>query len=243
MSKKELAVASNNHVLAEIPDFLKNQQSARGTENVQAEDLVIPRLELVQSLSPCRKKSDAAYIEGAEEGLLYNNVTRQLYGEEVQVIPVTFKKEWLIWKNRDAGGGFRGAFGSESEAKMEMLQLDDGADCEIADTAQHFCLLVHPDGKVEEIVVSMSKSKLKVSRKWNSLVRMNEGDSFSRVYKLGTVAETGQKGDYYNLSVATAGFPTLELYKRAEKLYEAIATGAVKVDRRVDEAPAGTDEY
>ena len=242
MSKKDLVVTSNN-VLAEIPDFLKNQKSARGTENVHAEDLVIPRLELVQSLSPCRKKSDAAYIEGAEEGLLYNNVTRQLYGEEVQVIPVTFKKEWLIWKNRDAGGGFRGAFSSESEAQTEKLQLEDGADCEIADTAQHFCLLVHPDGKVEEIVVSMSKSKLKVSRKWNSLIRMNEGDSFSRVYKLGTVSESGQKGDYYNLSVAAGGFPTLELYQRAEKLYEAIATGAVKVDRRTDDAPVGTDEY
>lgn len=240
MSKKDVAVVNQGGVVAVMPDFLKNQTTSRGTENVKAEDLVIPRLELVQSLSPCRKKSDPAYIEGAEEGLLFNNVTRQLYGESVMLIPVTYKKEWLIWKNRQSGGGFRGAFGSDLEAQAVLSELEDGADCEVSDTGQHFCLLVNADGKAEEIVVSCSKSKLKVSRKWNSLVRMNEGDSFSRVYKLGAVAEQGAKGDYFNFSISQAGFPTLELYQRAEKLYEAIAAGAVKVDRKVD---SESEEY
>ncbi len=226
-----------------MPDFLRGKTSTRGTENVGAEDLVIPRLELVQSLSPCRKKTDPNYIEGAEEGLLYNNVTRQLYGNSVSVIPVMFRKEWIIWKNRDSGGGFRGAYDTEHEANLAIAQLEDGGDCEAVDTAQHFCLLVNPDGKVEEIVISMSKSKAKISRRWNSLIRMNEGDSFSRVYKMGAVSEEGQKGDYYNFTIAQAGFPTEQLYKRAEDLYESITKGKVKVDRNVDAATEGSGEY
>lgn len=246
MAKNQTAVtkASNNMMMVadEVPDFLKNQETARGSENVGAEDLVIPRLELVQDLSPCRKKQDPNYIEGCEEGMLYNNVTRQLYGTEALVIPVYFKKEFLIWKDRNAGGGFRGAFNTELEAKMALNELDDGDDCEVVDTAQHFCLLIQPEaGKVEEIVISMSRSKMKVSRKWNSLIRMNGGDSFGRVYRVGTVTEKNDRNqDYYNMVISPAGFPTKELYERAEKLYEAIAAGAVQIDRKVDEPQGGS---
>lgn len=228
----------------EVPDFLKDQTTSRGSENVNAEDLVIPRLELVQDLSPCRKRTDPNYIEGIEEGMLYNNVTRQNYGMEALVIPVYFRKEWLIWKDRDAGGGFRGAFSSESLANEAMGALEDGNDCEVVDTAQHFCLLIRPEtGKVEEIVVSMNKSKMKVSRKWNSLIRMNGGDSFGRIYRMGTVTEKNSKNqDYYNLVISPAGFPSKELYDRALKLYEAIAAGKADVDRGTDVAGDGEGE-
>ena len=243
-SKNQMALFSD-----EVPDFLKNQTTARGSENVGADDLVIPRLELVQDLSPCRKKSDPNYIDGIEEGMLYNNVTRQNYGTEALVIPVYFRKEWLIWKDRTEGGGFRGAFPTETEAKMAMADLEDGDKCEVVDTAQHFCLLIQPEtGKVEEIVISMNKSKMKVSRKWNSLIRMNGGDSFARIYRIGTVSEKNSKNqDYYNLVVAPAGFPSKELYDRAEKLYDAIASGSVQVNRDFEQTSGdiheGKSEY
>lgn len=230
----------------DCPDFLKGNQSARGTENVGADDLLIPRLELVQDLSPCRKKTDQAYIPSSDGGMLYNNVTRQLYGPEVLIVPVFFKKEYLVWKNRDKGGGFRGAFANQSDAEQALQTLDDGDDCEISDTAQHFCLLIQPEtGKAEEIVLSMSKSKMKVSRKLNSLIRMGGGDSFSRVYRLSSVSEKNNKNqDFYNLAVATAGFPTKPLYEAAVRLYDSIASGAVSIDRKTDTAAVEVDsEY
>lgn len=249
MAKNQVVETNaNNSVMLmsdEVPEFLKNQTSSRGSENVGANDLVIPRLELVQDLSPCRKKSDPSYIPGCEEGMLYNNVTRQLYGVEVLVIPVYFRKEWLIWKDRTAGGGFRGAFGSQAEAEAAMATLEDGNDCQVVDTAQHFCLALTPDtGKIEEIVISMNKSKMKVSRKWNSLIRMNGGDSFSRIYRLSAVSEKNNKNqDYFNYAVTAAGFPTEAIYKRAEALYEAIASGAVQIDRKVDNEENNSAEY
>lgn len=249
MAKNQVVETNaNNSVMLmsdEVPEFLKNQTSSRGSENVGANDLVIPRLELVQDLSPCRKKTDPSYIPGCEEGMLYNNVTRQLYGVEVLVIPVYFRKEWLIWKDRTAGGGFRGAFGSQAEAEAAMATLEDGNDCQVVDTAQHFCLALTPDtGKIEEIVISMNKSKMKVSRKWNSLIRMNGGDSFSRIYRLSAVSEKNNKNqDYFNYAVTAAGFPTEAIYKRAEALYEAIASGAVQIDRKVDNEENNSAEY
>ena len=59
--------------------------------------MTVPRLELIQPLAPCRNKKEPSYIEGAEDGMLYNNVTRQLYGEEVLMIFGAFKVDYLLW--------------------------------------------------------------------------------------------------------------------------------------------------
>jgi hypothetical protein len=235
---QSLAIAENGG--ANLPEHLRGRSGpARGSEEVGAKDLIIPRLEVVQALSPCRKKGDPNYIEGAEEGMLYNNVTRQIYGQQVVVVPVYFKKEFLLWKDRQKGGGFRGAFPGEAEAESARLALeaDEREDVEAVDTAQHFCLLLDKvNNKAEEIVISMAKSKMKVSRKWNSLIRLsNDPDSFARAYRIGTVVEKNSKNqDYHNLSIAALGFVPVEIYRRAEKLYEAIKSGSVGINRTID---------
>lgn len=222
----------------DIPDFMKHSGPARGSENVGAEDLVIPRLELVQSLSPCLDESDAAYIEGSKAGMLYNNVTRELYGSSVVVIPVFFKKEFIVWKDRKKGGGFVGAFSTMEAAEEARAGLENPDEHQINDTANHFCLMVNPNsGRVEEIVVSMAVTKLKISRQWNSLVRINGGDSFSRQYTLGTAIETNKNNEkYHNFSIKANGFVTQEQWERAETLYEAVKSGIATVNR--DEEPA-----
>ncbi len=230
----------------QLPDYLRGTEgrSARGREEVQADDLVIPRLEICQALSPCRKRNDPAFIDGIAEGDMYNNITRDIYGTSVILIPVAYRKEWLIWKDRQKGGGFRGAFATEAEAEAELANIEDGADCQVIDTPQMFCLLVHPNGRAEEIVVSMSKSKAKVSRAWNSLIRMTDMDSFARAYNCSTVSEKNAKNqDYFNFTIKPAGYPSQELYKRAEGLYEAITSGRVRADRTEEAAEAESRDF
>lgn len=241
MSKKENAVAVQNNAVTTtnnaVPAFLQNRSGpARGSENVGAEDLVIPRLELVQALSPCLKKNDAGYIEGIEVGMLYNNVTRQSYGQSVQVIPVFFKKEFIVWKSRKLGGGFVGAFAFNEEAESVRLSQEQPDQFQVNETANMFCLLRNPEtGKLEEIVVSMAITKLKVARKWNSLIRMNEGDSFSRVYEIGTAEERNKSNEeYQNITVRALGFVTEPEFTRAENLYEAVKSGIAVVNRDND---------
>lgn len=217
----------------QLPAYLKNQNDrGRGSEEVGAEDLVIPRLDLVQALSPILKKSDPDYDPKAEQGIFFNSLTRELYGPEVYLVPVFFRKEWVIWKDRKAGGGFRGAFGDPKEAAQEAQRINDAGEgpVEATDTAQQFCLLIHDDGRIEEIVVSMSKSKMKASRNWNSLIRINGGDRFSRVYKMVSFEDQNSNGEsYWNVKISNAGFPAEEVYRHAENLYEQIHGGKVTV--------------
>ena len=231
MAKNQVAVKEEFQLMSDtLPDYMK--QGNRGAENVGTEDMIVPRIELIQALSPVRKKSDPAYIEGAEEGMLYNNVTRALYGTEVTVIPVYYTKQFLVWKDRQLGGGgsngFRGAFATEAAARDAIAQLgEDGL--EVADTAQHFVLVRNGDDW-QEAVVSMSKSKIKVSKRWNSLMRLTNTDSFSRAYKLSATVETNARNEsYFNFNITALGFVTKDIYERAEKLYETVRTGGVKV--------------
>ena len=236
MAKNQVAVKEEFELVTnEIPDFMK--QGNRGAENVGTDDMIIPRIELIQALSPVRKKSDPAYIDGAEEGMLYNNVTRTLYGTEVTVVPVYYTKQFLVWKDRKAGGGgsngFRGAFASKELADRAIAELAEEA-LEVSDTAQHFVLVRNGDDW-QEAVISMAKSKIKVSKRWNSLMRLTNTDSFSRAYKLSATTETNARNEsYFNFNVAALGFVNKDLYERAEKLYETIRSGGVKVSNDYD---------
>lgn len=235
---REVATQVNGGILAERPAHLKAGQG-RGSENVTHQDLVIPRLELVQSLSPARDKRHADYIEGAEEGILYNSVTRELYGEDVTVIPCYFLKEWIVWKDRKKGGGFRGAFPSKAEAEAAIKGLKDkdgkpenAEDFTALDTAQMFCLLVTPKGPAQQIVVSMSKSKMKVARKWNSLINLSGDDSFAKAYRIESVQdENAANESFWNIKVTPLGYVAEALYTQGEKLYELIKAGGASADR------------
>ena len=240
MAKNQVAVQEQEQsyevMTNEVPEWLKQGQ-ARGAENVTTDDMIIPRIELIQALSPARNKKDAAYIEGAEEGMLYNNVTRQLYGEAVTVVPVYYTKQFLVWKDRKSGGGgsngFRGAFATEALARDAIAQLNEEG-LEVSDTAQHF-VLVRTGDEWQEAVISMAKSKMKVSKRWKSLIRMTQTDSFARAYKLSAATETNARNEsYFNFGISPLGFVSKEIYERAEKLYETVRSGAVKVSNDYD---------
>ena len=125
MRNKAVAQKRSQDVISgDVPDYIKQGQT-RGSENVTTEDLVIPRLEIAQALSPCIDKTDSAFIEGCEPGMLFNSVTRELYGESVIFVPVLFKPEYLLWRDRKKGGGFGGSYDTKAEALAEIEDLDD----------------------------------------------------------------------------------------------------------------------
>lgn len=209
---------------------LKNSQ--RGSENVGVEDIAVPRLEIVQSVSPQLEKGNAEYIEGAKVGDLINSVTNQVYGKEVFVVNVFYTKQWLVWKDRKKGGGFFGAYPSPAEAEDRMKQEGGKeAGLEVLDTPTHMCLLVDTArGAVDEIILSMPRTKAKVSRQWNSMIRLTGQDRFARVYRVTTTLETNKRNEkYYNYVVSNCGTPAPQLYAHAEKLYNALAGGKRQV--------------
>lgn len=213
----------------ETPDWAKTG-TGRGSENVGSKDLVLPRLEIVQAQSPIKDENP-----DAKEGLLFNTATGEVIGEAAFVVPIYYRMEYLVWKDQDAGGGFFGAYDTEGEAKSRVAEeVSNGEDpglLEVVDTPVHYCLVVNPDMTTQQIVISMSKSKAKVSRKWNAVIQICGGDRFSRAYKLTTFKDKNkQNKTFYNYVVQPAGFPPEKIFREAERLYEVFKTQGVKAD-------------
>ncbi|WVR18107.1 hypothetical protein JXVLWARM_CDS_0056 [Burkholderia phage Bm1] len=221
-------------IATEAPDYV--QKGNRGSENVEASDLILPRLGQIQALSPQIKKSDAAYIEGAEQGQMFNNLTNEVYGTSVTFIPVLFRKEWVIFKDRKAGGGFFGAHPTEKEALDAIAALPDADKLEAIESHNHIGYVVTESGELQQMVFTCTKSKIKASRKLNSLVTMAGVDRFAKAYTISSFEDKNSAGDdYWNVDVKALGFLPKETYDNMAEQYEILKTLTIKVKHDEDE--------
>lgn len=219
------------------PEWL-DPNSHKGSEDVTSNDITLPRIEVLQALSPQLKKSEPNYIEGSEQGQIFNTVSGEIYGDNVTIVSILFQRQFIIWQDRKSGGGFAGAFPTELDAVKEQEAMDNPDDFDVVEHHINFCLILHDDGHIEEAVLSWAKSKIKVSKKLNALVQMNPGDRYSRAYKLKAVEASGPKGDYWTYEVEPKGYVPKEVFDRAASIYSAIKGG----ERKVDYGTAEPDE-
>ena len=185
-------------------DFVAD--SGMGLENIEKTDLALPFLKLLQSGSYETKKKHAKYVEGAEAGMFYNTVTKNLYSGEkgVEIIPVFYKMTYPEWAPFERSEGRPISNDRGPGIMAETTQNDQNKDVlkngnYIEKTANHF-VIVNGD-RPEKALMTMKSTQLTESRNWNSLME-NEfeltpsGKSvpapvFSRIYKLNSVENLG----------------------------------------------------
>lgn len=235
MSSKEVAaVTAPKTVIAflsddQLPDYIANGTGA-GNENVTSQDMAIPRLDLVQQLSPQLDKNDAKFIEGAQLGHIFNTLTGEIY-THCFVINLHYEVKWQVFKDRKFGGGFEGSFNSEAEA---LAHLDSNQlprqQYNVAETGIHKCLLLNDQGQPDQpVLIYMSGSKFKVSKEWNSAIRLKNpnADRFASVWTLSSVPEKNKQGQpYQNFKIDFAGWAPKDLYEAAKAAYVGITGNA-----------------
>ncbi|MFZ2287595.1 MAG: hypothetical protein WAV93_11470 [Bacteroidales bacterium] len=243
-STEVATVAADPFAVTTVPDYIK-QGTGRGSEEVKSSDMVLPRLEIVQALSPIKELDP-----DAREGMLFNSVTQEIIGDHAYFVPVYFRMEYLVWQDQDSGGGFHGSFPTLDQAEEKRTQViqndpqlagttSKGTNIiEVVDTPVHYGLRITPEGEKEQIVISMAKTKSKVSRKWNAMIQIAGGDRFSRVYKISAFTDENKKGQKFkNFVVQPAGFPPKAVYEECERLYASFRSGEVVADH-ASAAPA-----
>jgi hypothetical protein len=221
---------------AETPSFLQEFKGQRmGSEDMERNDITLPRLALCQSLTPQKKKTNPNYIPELEDGMFFNTVTGEIYGESLEVVPLFFGKSRIFFEDINKGGGM----------KCQSLNAKNGGklhpdSCESCPHAQweenkptcglyyNYVSLVYP--RMELIVVSMKSTALKVARSWNSMIRLTNLPMFAKVYNISSAEETKNQNTYSQFKIAPKKYVDQEFFAAAKTFFEDLHEKNIEVD-------------
>ena len=222
--------------------ILFEDDSSAGFENVKQSSLALPILKLLQNGSAEAQKRNQNYVQGAEPGMLLNTVTKKVYDGStgIEVIPCHYKLEYQEWSDFGTGSGRpENIYPDDSDIltkttqdQMKKDRLPNGN--YILTVGQHFVLILDKDGSTESALISMSSSQGKISRKWNSMMMSITLDgkngpytppSFSHVYKISTILNSGKGNQWYGYNIQKVGPVTDKaVYERAKQFYQSLAS-------------------
>lgn len=216
--------------LASPNDDFFGQFAGAGLENVNSTDMLIPRLTIIQALSPQLQRKKAEFIEGSEIGDIVDVSTGELFKDGLLFVPVYYRKDWLEWAPRASGEGLVNIHHdpaimdktTRNERKQPVLENGNI----ISETAQFFGFNLTAGRR--RCFIPLSSTQLKKAKKWITLatsekLRRADGSEyvaplFFRSYSLTTAEESNNQGDWAGWNIARgpslpemANMPELDL--------------------------------
>lgn len=242
MSKKNQAAktGAQSTALAD-PTKLFEQHAGEGLENVTGKDILVPRLALLQQLSPQLSKKRPEFIEGGEVGDIADLGTGEIFEAPLHFLPVHYSKiyiEWLPDRKGLAEIHYNAAILDQCD---DNFTLPNGN--KVQETHQFFGLNL--DAQCRRSFISFASTQIKKARKWNTLatsekVERADGTLFTpplffRSYVLGSAEESKSGNDWAGWTVdrgkAMQDLPDFAfVYDEATNFRKSLLAGEAKAD-------------
>ncbi len=233
------------------PESFFEENAGAGMEGATVESFAIPFLSVLQKGSPQVDEASGAAIEGARQGMLFENVTGKMIDGKVgvKIIPCAYRRVFLRWAPKGAtGSGFKGELLPEEVAQMQadgkVKELDgrlyvplengtvDDKKCDrLADTRNHYVLIVEPEtGNWTQALISLSSTQIKKSKMLMSALAsvkmmgangMFQIPSYGNVVQVTTVPESNDKGTWFGISFRLDGKNLVPDWQKAAKEFSA----------------------
>ena len=257
--KAEVAKKETGNAIA-MTDLLK--KTGPSLSERTTEDFAIPYLNIIGDTSPQIDKEDSEYIAGAEAGMIFNNVTDKVYNE-ITVLPVYYRRRYVEWAERGEGPGapvniYTPSQFEQMKREGKVVRGEDnkerivGGDTYIENTAEHYVIVIEPDGMWSKAIIKMKSTQLKKSRTWNSIMsnqRRVDGDEvyqpkdFARSYTLKTIREKNDKGKWFGWVISENVWIDQLNNSNVEKIYEDAMSFEKQIHSgEVDSTPQREDE-
>jgi hypothetical protein len=198
---------------SEIAQKEFDQFEGAGLENVGAADLLVPRISILQALSPQLNTKKTEYIEGAQQGDICDVGVGEKFSDGILFLPVYYRKDYLEWSPRASGKGLVSIH--SSPAILDETTRDDKNKPVlpngnyISETAQFFGFNLTAEGR--QSFLPMASTQLKKARQWLTLatgekLSRADGSSFQpplfyRTYMLTTAEESNAEGDWFGWKI------------------------------------------
>lgn len=259
--KKALAtVAEGSTSLATYdPDF---DTGSTGLEQVTAKDILIPRIGILQALSPQLVRSKPEYIPDAQVGDFCDMGVGQIFRDTLHFLPVYFATVYLEWAPRNTGKGLVKNHGTDASVMKKTTPDEKGRNVlpngnYIAETATWYGLNLSANGR--RSFIPLVTTALKASRKWMTLItneRIQRPDGsefmppiFYRSWFASTVPMSNAQGDWAGWKFEPGPTileldPSKKLLAEAKDFLEQVQNGLVSGDvaSMAEESSQGNSE-
>lgn len=217
-----------------VPSFMQ-KYSGMGTEVLKGDDVEVPRIKLLQALSP-----ELDEFNEAEKGSFWHAMADAALGESIRIVPVWVDVSYILWRPREMGGGIlaRAADGihwspDHGEFKVTLKNVKEPVTWTLAKTVvasglgewgsmnpadnnsppaatrMYNVVCVMPDLSLElsPAVVTLQRSAIGVARKFLGKMKISNAPSFGQYYTMEAVEDTNKTNDkFYNYKFTKAGF-------------------------------------
>ena len=228
--------------------------AGRGFENLETSDVLLPRLKLLQPLSPeCNGENHE------KPGSIFLALSGESHGQKIVITPIMHFRSRIKWNDRDDGGGID-CSAADAKAPRDTKYAKECSACHFAEwdneaknkkdqmpkctLYDNFLVLV--GDSTEPMLLPMERTKMKVARKLYSMGALKGGDMWDHQYIITTVKETNDKNQpYFNYAVTDASKKTSpEIRKRCEEIWTSMRgrTISEKNQEQDSPAPAGSPE-
>lgn len=224
-----LATTSKETAIVQGGDFDYGEDSNEGFEGQTSDDLLVPRLIILQTNSPQVLPVDAGGVEGAKAGMLYCKATGELM-KSCRFVAAFSEKCFNEWITRDAGSGFvaRHELGDpfvvqklkETPRGKILFEGEDGKEHQLVETQYLYIMPLddnnNPSGGY--YLLDFVSTKLSIWKNWNTKVRTftmpmpeDQGGGRTRVplyshtVVITTEMQKNDQGRWFNAKLQPAG--------------------------------------
>lgn len=252
----------------EAPDF--SGDAGAGMEGASQESFAIPFLSVLQKGSPQVDEASGVALEGARQGMFFENVTGRMFDGKagITIVPCAYRRVFLRWAPKSASGGFKGELLPEEVAHLrttgKIVDLDgklffplaDGTvnpmKCDrVADVRNHYVILINEDGSWTQALLSLGSTQIKKSKMLMSALAgvslvgargRYTPATFATKVRVTTVPESNDKGSWMGVRFELAGQVTAnDLYTAGKAFNESVRKGSVEAKYEEPADPTTVD--
>jgi hypothetical protein len=249
-AQNALTTAPEGGALVNVDPFAATDGDS-GFEDTTSEDYMIPRLKVLQGMSPQCTDGKPEFDERFRPGMLYNSVTEEAFSGKTGLyfIPCVYRRLGTLWdpEEQNRSGAFRGSVDALELDKLllisefiektgNLIKSGEHEGMVISDTREWWGLVSATEDFAEftPILFSLASSQLKKSKKWLQMaqsLRVNGKPVklWSQIYQITTAAEVINGNTISGTLVKHIGqVPSLEVFHEATSFREMVQGGVAK---------------